>query len=623
MSDSLLSHYESELAFLQQAAADFARKHPAAASRLQLNEDTVEDPLVERLLSGVAFLNARIQQKLSDDFPELTDAMLDTLYPHYLRPIPSFCIVNFEPNESLDKAAFIKRGRIFESEKFNGNSCKFTNCYDTDLYPIKLSSAELMARPFIAPGSNSVSNASAVLRLRFNPLSEKLNISDLGIKSLRMYLKGLPQFSYPLYDLILQKAVKVVLASGDDDPKPQFLDPKLIQQVGFDENQGLLEYPNNVSSAYRLLTEFFCFPEKFGFIDLHQIGKHIDARYSNQLDVYIYLSESNSELEYQVDAQSFSLHCAPAVNLFKHEADPIALTETKYEYQVVPDARYKNGFEVYSIDDVVGLTSENKKTHYLPFYGVRHSRSQGDAFWFSKRENLLEGEHLNEVASEVQLSLVDLDYQNIKNSEQTLKISLTCTNRNLPRKLPTGNNQPYLMDSEGGLPVSRISCTVPPTSTLRSPQKERSYWRIISHLNLNHLSLGGANQPASHTLFGKASGPGLDEPPLREIMRLYDFKDSASTRKMIESLLDVKTKGITAPIQVQGMIVMSRGTEVELVFDPILLSGTSALMFASVLERFCGLYCSINSFTRVVVRMSGHDDIYKQWPPRAGDRVLL
>ncbi len=608
MTDSLLTHYESELAFLHQAAADFAKKHPAAASRLQLNEDTVEDPLVERLLSGVAFLNARVQQKLSDDFPELTDAILETLYPHYLRPIPSLCMVNFEPSLALDKASFVPRGRILESEKFDGNTCRFTTCYDTELYPIKISEAELMARPFIAPGSNSVPGAAAILKLQIKPLSEKLNISELGIQNLRFYLKGLPQFSYPLYDLILQKSLKIVLATGDDDTNPLFIGPDLIQQVGFDEEHRLLDFPSNSSSAYRLLTEFFCFPEKFGFLDLKNIGQYLGDRYCDNLDIYIYLSDTNSELEHQTDANSFSLHCSPAVNLFKHTADPIALTQKKYKYPLVPDARYKKGFEVYSVDDVIGLTSDNIKTQYLPFYGPNHTRGQGNAFWFASRTDNLEGDHLNEIASDVELSLVDLDFSPIQQQDQTLNISLTCTNRNMPRKLPTGNNQPYLSDVDGEIPVERISCVVPPTQAIRPAKKERAYWRLISHLNLNHLSLGGIDD---------------SESALKEILRLYDFKDSASTRKLIDSVLQVHTKAITAPIQVQGLTVMSRGVEVEFLLDPVLLSGTSPVIFSSVLERFCGLYVSINSFTRVVVRMSGRDGILKKWPPRAGDKVLL
>jgi type VI secretion system protein ImpG len=115
MSDKLLDHYEKEFAFLQESAADFARQHPGAASQLQLSSDTIDDPLVGRLLAGTAYLNARIQQKLDDEFPELTDAMLETLYPHYLRPIPSIAIAQFRPEDELDTLAHVTKGTLVES----------------------------------------------------------------------------------------------------------------------------------------------------------------------------------------------------------------------------------------------------------------------------------------------------------------------------------------------------------------------------------------------------------------------------------------------------------------------------------------------------------------------------
>ena len=93
MSDDLLPYYARELAILRTLAADFAQRHPKVAGRLSLGRDDSQDPHVERLLQGVAFLAADVQKRLDDDFPELTDALLDLLYPHYLRPVPSMTIV--------------------------------------------------------------------------------------------------------------------------------------------------------------------------------------------------------------------------------------------------------------------------------------------------------------------------------------------------------------------------------------------------------------------------------------------------------------------------------------------------------------------------------------------------
>ncbi|WP_226665390.1 type VI secretion system baseplate subunit TssF [Microbulbifer aggregans] len=609
MSEKLIDLYERELAFVQQTAADFARMHPAAASRLQLDADTVDDPLVGRLLSGVAYMNARVQQKLNDDFPELTDAMLETLYPHYLRPIPSCGIVQFEPDDDLDSIVSVEAETMLESDTFQGQSCRFQTSYPVDICPFSIESASLMSRPFIAPGCNEVLGSNAVLKISLKTLSGDLRFSDLGLSKLRLFLKGLPNHIYPLYDLLLSKCIKIVIANSEGDPTPIHVDTNVLQQVGLAPDEGIFPYPDSAFIGYRLLTEYFSFPEKFQFIDITNIGGAINSTYGDTLNLYFYLSESNDELEKQMGAGMFALNCTPIVNLFPYTADPVPLLHTEYSYQVVPDVRRSEGLEVYSVDSVSASDASGNATRYRPFYGLQHSQHQArqSAFWFTRRRDVVEGEHRNEQASEVDISLVDLDFNPFKTSDETLSIKLTCCNRNLPKKLPTGNLQPYLSIVDGDAPAQRIVSLVSPTATIRPPRKERAYWRLISHLNLNHLSLGGES--------------GCDA--LKEILRLYDFRNSPSTRNMIESILKVETKPITAPIQIDSSVVLCRGTEISIELDSMMLSGTSPLMFASVLERFFALYCSINSFTRLIAKLSGQDGELKRWPPRAGDKALV
>ncbi len=610
MSDKLLAHYEKELAFIHQSAGEFAKQHPAAAGRLQLSANTVDDPLVARLLSGFAYMNSRIQQKLTDDFPELTDAMLDTLYPHYLRPIPSLSVLQFEPDPQLDTITRIEKGTLLETDSFQGQTCRFTSSYPADICPFTIDSASLIPRPFIAPGSNDIAGAGSVLKLSLSTLSEDLNFSDLSLEKLRLFLRGQPQHIYPLYELLLTKTLKVVVAHSETDPHPRFLEADIIKQVGFEADEDLLPYPDTSFTGYRLLTEFFAFPEKFQFLDIVDLQDAITEEYGNTLNLYFYLQEGDPELEHQISAKMFALGCTPAINLFEQTADPIPLNHTEYQYHVVPDARRTEALEIYNIESVGSTNSEGVYTPYKRFYGIQHSQS-GDStqgFWFSRRRGVVEGEHRNESASEVDISLVDLDFNPHQVQNETLDLQLTCSNRNLPKKLPNGQGQPLLQIVDGDAPAERISSIVPPTTTLRPPQRERGYWRLISHLNLNHLSLsnGGGSTDA-----------------LKEILRLYDFRDSAGTRNMIEAIQRIQTKPITAPIQIEDTVALCRGTEVHLELDPMMLSGTSPLMFASVIERFLGLYCSINSFTRLITTLTGKDGELKRWPPRAGEKALL
>ena len=610
MSDKLLDHYEKEFAFLQDSAADFARQHPGAASRLQLSGDTVDDPLVGRLLAGTAYLNARIQHKLDDELSQFSNAMLDTLYPHYNRPIPSMAIVQFEAEAGLDARTHVERGTQLDSSQSEGRYCRFTTAYPLDIQPFQVSIAELNARPFFAPGSANVRGGAAVLRIKLSGLNPDYHFGEDKPEQLRFFLRGQSQHSFPLYDLLLNKTLKIALARSEHDEEPVFIGKEHIQAVGFEDDEALLPYPGNAFIGYRLLTEYFVFPQKFLFLDFNQLSQFISEDFSNELNLYIYLSESDEELEHHLSAKSFALGCTPAINLFPQVADPIQMDHSQYQYRIVPDARRGNELETYSIDAVNGADLNGREYEYTPFYGLshRHQEKNHGTYWHSQRSTVTEGEHRNESASEIDISLVDLDFKPYSAQDQTLQLKLNCFNRNLPKKLPTGNGQPWLTEVEGDSPVARISCVVTPSATLRPSIKERGYWRLISHLNLNHISLG------SHEHGCEA---------FKEILRLYDFNDSPSTRKLIESLRSMHSKPMTAPIQAGGSIAMCRGNEVHIELDPVMLVGSSPLLFASIIERFLGLYCSLNSFTRLIATLSGREEELKRWPPRAGNKALL
>ena len=107
MRDELLAYYERELTFLRQMGAEFAEKYPKVASRLLIEPDRCEDPHVERLVEAFAFLAARVHLKIDDDFPEISEALLGILYPHYVRPVPSMTVVEFylDPEQGKQTAA--------------------------------------------------------------------------------------------------------------------------------------------------------------------------------------------------------------------------------------------------------------------------------------------------------------------------------------------------------------------------------------------------------------------------------------------------------------------------------------------------------------------------------------
>jgi type VI secretion system protein ImpG len=431
-----------------------------------------------------------------------------------------------------------------------------------------------------------------------------MTFSKLAPDRLRFYLRGQQVLS--LYELILNNTVSVALADSATDPSPIILRPDCIQPVGFGTTEGMLPYPARSFVGYRLLTEYFTFPEKFLFFDLTQLSAKMLLEAKNKLDVFIYLNKTLTDLERGLTAEFFALGCTPIVNLFRQRAEPIHLTRSISEYRVVPDARRPGVTEVYSVDSVVATAPDGTEAPFLPFYSVKHAaaaRSQR-TFWYPSRRAAGDRDR----GSEVFLSLVDLDFNPSVPADTILSVDTTCLNRDLPSRLPYGGGHPYLQLVEPLAGVASMQCVTPTTPTIRPPMRNRALWRLISHLSLNHLSV-------SHDDIG--------DDAMREILKLYDFRDSSETRAAIDSLLEIRSRRSTARAPNSEMGAFCRGLDVEMVFDEQRFVSGGLYLLAAVLERFLALYGSINSFTRLTVRLQGRPGILRRWSPRAGEQELL
>jgi len=613
MSDELLPYYNRELSYIRRLATHFARTHPKIAARLRLQADASQDPHVERLLEGFAYLTARVRHKLDDDFPEITEGLLEILYPHYRNPIPSMAIVQFELDEGQNEmtaGATIARGMQIETEPISGEPCKFRTCYPVPLWPIELESAVLSGPPFKAPLIGPVSQAASLLRLRFKCNSAKIKFSQMtSMRSLRFFLHGQDQHMFPLYELILNNTMAVAVAEGPDDPNAVLLDKSVLRPVGFEKDEGLLPYGPRSLMGYRLLTEFFVFVQKFLFLEITNLQK-ATSKLGNRMELFFYLDQHKEELEKNVSTETFRTSCTPIVNLYPKRAEPISMTETETEYRIVPDSRRPLHHEIYTVDRVLAGAPEDEPVDFTPFFSIKHSSEgkAGQTFGYTHRRPAEQSdeEGVQDLGTEVYLSMVDLVFERETHPDWTIAVETTCLNRDLPSQLPFGEDQPRLQFSEGGALVSRIRCLTAPTKTLRPAMKRGTYWRLLSHLSLNHLSI---------------VEEGTQAEGLREILKLYDFIDSDETRKIINGIVKVQSRRVTSRIG-RGAAAFCRGLEVTIDLDPTNFSGSGLYLFASVLERFLGLYCTINSFTQLVAREKGNEEELHRWPPRAGDRVL-
>jgi type VI secretion system protein ImpG len=612
VSDELLPYYQRELAFIRKMGAEFAREHPDIAAGLRLGPDACEDPHVERLIMAFAYLAARIRHKLDDDFPEITDALLGVLYPHFLAPIPSMAIVEFQLDRGqggLVEGFRIDRGSQLETEAVDGEPCRFRTSYPVTLWPFEITAAGLSS---IASSPAFVrETAAGVLRLELQCFAKDLTFAKLKLPRLRVFLNGQPQHVFALYELLFNNVLELTLANSGKDPQPLLLGKVNIRPVGFEEDEWILPYPPRSFPGYRLLSEYFAFPSKFCFFDITGLSPQLLSGLGNKVELCFYLDRTAPDLEQNVSAKTFRLGCTPVVNLYQQRSEPIALTQLQTEYRLVADARRPLATEIYSVDRVIATSPRGEDVEYHPFYSFKHSVTQKDqkTFWHATRRPSTRAETGDRVdhGTEVYLHLVDLAFNPGAPADWTVAVETTCLNRDLPRRLPFGPGKPLLGLAEGG-PLSSISCLTAPTATLRPQFRTGSLWRILSHLSLNHLSL-----------VDREGSPDA----LREILKVYDYHDSGETRSKIDGITRVRGRRVVSRIPGDGGGGFCKGLEVEILFDEERFSDNGLFLFASVLERFLGLYTSINSFTQFIITTKQRQKVLRKWPPRTAHRALL
>ena len=613
MRDELLLYYNNELTYLRQLGAEFGDKYPKIASRLVLEPDKCDDPHVERLLESFAFLAARVHLKIDDEFPEITEALLSILYPHYIRPIPSTSVVQLHLDPEQGKASTgmkVNRESVLYSKPIGGVPCKFRTCYDTTLWPLAVSAAEWKTPDRLAPPMRAP-EAAAALRLELKCFPD-VEFGRLGMSSLRFYLNGESNLVNTLYEMLCCNCMQIWVR--DPTPRsrirPVMLPASALRPIGFDEEDGVLPYPRRSFVGYRLLQEYFTFPEKFFFMDLTGLEEVWSAGFKDRAEIVFLMSaydqnQRKQMLEVGVSAKTFKLGCTPIVNLFQQTAEPILLDQRKFEYPIVPDVRRPNATEIFSVDEVVSINPQTRETmRFEPFYSYRHAaiRENRQTFWMAKRRA---STRKNDDGTEVYMSLVDLSSRPIHPDTDTLTIRTTCTNRDLPSRLPFGNEAgDFELEAVTG--IKRIVALMKPTETLRPPVGRSVLWRLISHLSLNYLSLVEEGRDA-----------------LQEILKLYNFNDSQYSAKQVDGIVELKSKKHFARVVSENGITFARGTRVDIQFDEEQFVGGGVFLFASVLERFLSLYVTLNSFSQLVATTKQRKEVMKEWPPRAGQKILL
>ena len=363
----------------------------------------------------------------------------------------------------------------------------------------------------------------------------------------------------------------------------------------------------------------FAYPAKFWYADFGGFQEAKARGFGQRLDLYVFLKQVPPTLEQAVGETTFRVGCAPCVNLFPKTAEPIELAQSRYEYRVLPEVGQPTGYEVHSIASVTGEDPDGGgRVEYRPFYSVTHPAGTDAraAFYYPTRRAAAARGNADSPAgggTDVFLSVVDRGWDVHLPATSRLVVRTLCTNRDRPAQLRRlGEKLP--LKPLTPMPTAAIKCVRPPTLPRRPPRRRRgNHWKLLSHLSLNHLSLSG--DEAGRTA-------------LQEILRLYDYGENDQqagrpTTGLVDGLTGVSHRRAVERLTEGTQAAFVRGIEVTVELDEDKYLGTGAFLFAAVLDRFVGLYASINSFTTLVAKAkNGGREIYRG-RPRAGDKPLV
>ena len=627
MDPRLLRYYNRELQHVREMGGEFAREYPKIAGRLGLEGFECADPYVERLLEGFAFLAARVQLKLDAQQPVFTQHLMEMVYPHYLAPVPSMAVV--EMAADLKEAALVTGHTVPRHTALRSltgrderTACEYRTAHDVALWPLKLAEAKYFDTPAAIAAAGVAIPADrtvrAGLRLKF-AVTAGAQASELAMDELPVFLAGADELPKRLYEQLLGNAVGVAVRTKDAGGiASTWLEASSIQPKGFADNESMIPYSGRSFSGYRLLQEYFACPERFLFTVFTGLRQALSRAQGSEFEIVVLFDRSISRLHNAVDAGNFRLFCTPAVNLFPRRADRIHLQQGKTEYHVLADRTRPMDFEIHSIGQVEGFgDSQEPEQQFQPFYGCDERTWQGGhgAFYTVRREprqlsarQKLQGARSSYVGSELFIALVDANEAPYSSRLRQVGMQLMCTNRDLPLQMPVGKaNTDFTLDV--GAPVESVRCVAGPTKPRAPVAGGETAWRLVSHLQLNYVSLLGE---------GNADGAAA----LREMLTLYCDEFDSGARRQIEGIKSVSSQPIVRRIPVPGPISFGRGLEITLTCDDGAFEGTGAFLLGSVMQHFFARYVSVNSFTETVLRTLERNEVAR-WPARLGTRQTL
>jgi type VI secretion system protein ImpG len=543
-------YYQQELEYLRVLAAEFARAHPAVGPLLS---GPSSDPDVERLLEGTAFLAGQLTRQQDESYDILAENLLELVLPQLLRGIPSCTVMCFSPKPSLAETVVIPRGSRLASDAVEGVSCIFSTTAPVELAPLRLDGVTLQNRP----------GRQAALRLDFALTAPR---ALAMLKRLRLHLHGSrPETLRRLY-LLLRHTERLIFQAGQTE---RLLPGSALHRVGFAPGEELFPYPATALPSYRLLQEYYIFPEKFFFLDIPIPDFGQDGKSAANFSCTLELQQTTPDDLPSFSREDFLLFATPAINLFPHETIPIRADHRQEGYAVKANASRTEAYVPYLIESIksAGLGEERP---YSPL--LAHEQDSSGFLYKTSYRRTENGRREMEI-------LLSYPPDGLMPEPDVLSLKVLYSNGDLPARLKIGDVRLPLSSSPA---LADFANLTPPTPPAPAPADGNALWAMLAHLHLNYLPLADAKT-------------------LRALLLVYlpkktDGLNFEANKKRIESILSLDAKAMDYIWKGRPV----RGTDLSLTLDESGFSNTGDMyVFAMVIASFLHEYSTINSFVSV------------------------
>jgi type VI secretion system protein ImpG len=606
--DDLLQFYQHELASFRAYSREFATRYPKTAGSLLFGGETSDDPHIERLVQSFALLTARVKMQLEDEYPKFTEALLESLYPHYLRPLPSYSIAQVAPHpgsERSSESTSIPRGTMLQSQPVDGILCRFKTVYDVTVGAVQISSAAFVPTLTSSGTASLPPGASSAITIEIAACDPSKDMREPPLGLLRVFIEGDSSLRAALIDAIFMRGCGVSV-----QPKGSgswiWLDKPPLKLAGLDDEDAIVPFSPRSNAAFRLLTEYFSYNEKFSFIDidLAAVAKHLPA-HSNAFTLRIVLAglpgnSAKVQAFGALSAKNFQLGCTPVINLFDKRGVPTQLTHTTADHALLADSAHPAAYEIYSVNsvDLVRETQgDTSVTVFHPMYGdaeLDEPHTGPVHYWLMRHDEVLAD---LSPGHEKRIALIDQSFSPSDQPGGTLRTELTCTNRDLPSALGYGHMGGDLTSDL--IPASlSVRMLRKPSRSMRFDRNEHGHWQLISHLTANYSSLTNA---------GLAN--------LRRTLRLYDIGGTAAAKRQIDGIVGLQHGAVRAWMPTLPVSSLMPGIGIRMTIDEEAFIGSSLCIFIHVIDRYFSLNSQLNCFTQLeVISKQTGEELFKCKP---------